>query len=95
MNYRRIQGGQERSQTNEHGGNCDLSIASNLQMNNSKISVLRWSKVSKKLHFYKFIEKETYLLCQTKRSTLKQGSQSGHDSQVHFQVTVWTWAFYL
>lgn len=74
MNYRRIQGGQERSQTNEHGGNCDLSIASNLQMNNSKISVLRWSKVSKKLHFYKFIEKETYLLCQTKRSTLKQGS---------------------
>lgn len=36
MNYRHIQGGQERSQTNEHGGNCDLSIASNLQMNNSK-----------------------------------------------------------
>lgn len=74
MNYRHTQGGQERSQTNEHGGSCDLSIASNLHMNNSKISVQRWSKVSKNLHFYKFTEKETYLFCQTKRSTLKQGT---------------------
>lgn len=53
MNYRHIQGGQERSQTNEHGGDCVLSIASNLKMNNSKISVLRWSKVSKKTSFLK------------------------------------------